>query len=843
MCSRQCLWVLLVVRTTFGPDPIARAADTQPARADVYGDTLPPGAVARMGSPRFRHGTGVTVLAASPDGKMLASSGYFALRLWDAATGQELGRLPQRPPAHGIAFSPDSKTLAAGFADGAIMLWDLCRGRELRRWPGHKDGVNAVTFSPNGIWLASAGNDGTVRLWDLVNGKELRRLTGHGARSSVRGQPSVPSVTTVVFSPDARTLASGGVDGTIRLWEAATGTELRRIAGHAITVPQMFISWHHPVLSISALAFAPDGKSLASACALDKDACLWDPRTGKELQRLKGHEHGAHGLAFSPDGQTLATGGRYRDGLIRLWDPATGKQRCQLAGHPDGVSSLVFLKGGQILVSASDGWDCSIRRWDVAAGTAVSPSRGHQSVVASLAFAPDSKTLASASWDRTVRLWEPETGRQLRRLEGHAGEANAVAYAPDGKVIASGSVNRDAPGSVRFWDAATGKFLRRLRHEHGARRVLFTPNGANFVVCDNQATIHLWDTVATTETRSFPVDRTTLAALSPDGRYLAVDAEYGNLVIVFDQAKGRELYRLQGDKKSPLEVTWLAFSPDSRSLAATSGNQRLRLWEVATARERWTAASDDWLYTVAFSPGGRLLATGSRDCTVQLWDYSTGKQVHRFRGHRGTIDAVAFDPRGDRLATAGSDTTILVWDVSGMARKAKRSRTLSAQEMAVRWTELASTDAGVAFRALGDLAAAPGVVPWIQQQWQPSLQLAPELAALIGDLESRHFAMRARATQELTRRGAAAEPALRWALARASSLETRTRVQQLLDRLEGPIAHPDVMRELRAIEVLENLGTADARKLLARLAEGVPGAWWTEAARATLQRLSQRPLQ
>jgi hypothetical protein len=289
----------------------------------------------------------------------------------------------------------------------------------------------------------------------------------------------------------------------------------------------------------------------------------------------------------------------------------------------------------------------------------------------------------------------------------------------------------------------------------------------------------------------------------------------------------------------------LAFSPDGRTLAVGTPQSGITLWEVAAAKERLRLKPpDSWSEEMRFSPDGRYLATTGGDTkTVYLWDARTGEWIHRFTGHENGPEVLAFSSDGRVLASGGFDTTILLWDAAAVTAKRHTATTkLSAKEIEAGWDTLAGTDALAAYRAIWTLTASPRETAAFLREHLRRVEPVEEktIANLVLDLDSPDFATRQRASKELSKLDHLAEPALRKALSGQPSLEMRRRIQQLLERLASPPSGAQ-LRPLRAVEVLEHLGTAEARRLLEMLAQGAAEARLTQEAKASLQRLAPRP--
>jgi WD40 repeat protein len=399
-------------------------------------------------------------LAIAPDGRslILASQDYQTIIVWDLATGQERSRLvgPQR--VFSLSLSVDGKTLATGGAGGQVDLWDLGRGRLMHQFVGHQGRAFSVAFSSDGKLLASGGDD-HICLWETGSWREIRQLKGHEG-----------GVQNLMFAADSRILASAGMDQTARLWNVATGTEIRthqnrqggRIGPMALSPngkliaagPGGVVVWDVTggeelyrqdgpggsltrLEAVYALAFSPNSRTLALASPGAVRLC--EAMTGKLQRRIDMADRNPYTAVFSADGRSLLTGGT--DRLLRLWELATGKERRRFAGHQIDIHSVALSPDGRLLASASgsfrDHRDDSVRLWDAATGKELRRFTGHRNVVVSVAFAPDGKTLASASEDNTVLIWDttgliPEQAsappRDLEALWNDLAEDAAKAY-------------------------------------------------------------------------------------------------------------------------------------------------------------------------------------------------------------------------------------------------------------------------------------------------------------------------------------------------------------------------------------------------------------------------------
>lgn len=797
MAISACLRLLLVACCT-------GASPAETPLSDRYGDPLPAGALVRLGTTRLRHEAALRALCYSPDGKMLASGGYSGVvRLWDAATGREVRKLPaESSGTHSLAFTPDGKCLATLTANGRLSVWDVATGRELLDLPAEKMlgfPDRALAISPDGAWLAAGSPEKAISIWEIATGKETRRLAGH--ESAVRG---------LAFSPDGKVLASAGTtgtDGNIRLWDVATGKELPKLDAAA------------------PFAFTPDGKGLVArtgSFALQ----LWDLASGKAVHEIVNQRgYPIYTVALSTDGRRLAWVD-VKTNAICLWDTVARKEIRRLGGGVTGVIALAFAPDGKTL--ASGGHDRLVHLWNIETGQELNSWVSHRWMATSVAYFPDGRTVASAS-NQEVWLWDAVTGREIRSLQG----AIALAIAPDGRTLATGSAGKD-DYSVILWNPATGQELRRcVGHQHRVPSIAFSPDGRQLATGCWDATVRLWDPATGKELRQLRghTGIIYLVAFTPDGKTLA-SSSFDKTIRLWDVATGRELRQLP---TPPNGANGLAISPDGRWLAAGTTDRLIHLWDLATAKEvRQLTGHSGGIHALAFSPTGRHLVSGSYEGSIRCWGLLTGQECLPTRGDNFYVNAFAFAPDGRTYVAASSDTTATIWDATGR----RLTKQWTAPERESFWADLAGADAIKANTATWALADEPGVA-LLKVRLRPAAAVAAErLKQLLADLDSDQFATRMKAASEIELLGELAAPALREALKSEQPLEVRRRLEHLLAVAEDPARSPERLRALRAVGTLEQAGTPEARYLLAALAEGAEGSRLTQDARAALGRLN-----
>jgi WD40 repeat protein len=517
-----------------------------------------------------------------------------------------------------------------------------------------------------------------------------------------------PWVTAVAYHPLGKQLASGegqpGKANAIKLWDLATGKVLHTLGGHANQV--------------TALAYSPDGKWLASASA-DGTVKLWDAAAGRHLATLRGHKKYVSGVAFRPDGKVLASGGG--DGRVHLWPldggPKDGLQPLRTLDGPREINGVAFSGRGGLLAAGGTGERAQVHVWD--AGTWEPRHRlDHQGEVRGVAFNADGTLLAAGggrgSKRGELKLWDMKTGTLYVGYGQLSDTILGVAFGGAEQWAAAGS-----DGVVRVWESVARSEPVRLRGD--TQRVFalaFSPDGARLAGGGRDGRVHLWNSDGGHEARLWAAPAAWVA-FGASGRTLAAAGQAGAdnalFLLPLDRAApGRAVVRgttplrglaLAADGRAlvsagadhvvrlyPLEETgpagpavkfeghtrdvWaVALHPQGTLIASASDDETIRIWNVAKGRaERILVGHTNGVRAVAFSADGTRLVSGSVDRTVRVWDVATGKELQRLEGHGGSVKAVAFHPDGQRVASAGVDRTVRVWDLAtGTAEKLEGS--------------------------------------------------------------------------------------------------------------------------------------------------------------------------
>ena len=490
---------------------------------------------------------------------------------------------------------------------------------------GHSGRVLAVAYAPDGATLASGGEDGAVRIWDTRTGQQ-HELTGH------TGQ-----VNAVAYAPDGATLATGGDDGIVRIWDTRTGQQ------HELT---------GQTGQVNAVAYAPDGATLATG-GDDGIVRIWDTRTGQQHE-LTGQTGQVNAVAYAPGGATLATGGR--DGIVRIWDTRTGQQQHELTGHTGEVNAIAYAPNGAALASCGD--DGIVRIWDTRTGQQQHELTGHTGEVNAVAYAPDGATLATGGLDGIVRIWDTRTGKRYE-FGDDTDWLIAVAYAPDGATLATGGDD----GIVRIWDMRTGQQHELGGHTGEVNAVAYAPNGAALATGGDDGTVRIWDTRTGQQQHELTghTGGVNAVAYAPDGATLATGGPYDGTVRIWDTRTGQQQHELGGHTR---RVNAVAYAPDGATLATGGDDGIVRIWDMRTGQQHELGGHTRRVNAVAYAPNGAALATGGDDGTVRIWDTRTGQQQHELTGHTGGVNAVAYAPDGATLATEGGyDGTVRIWDM------------------------------------------------------------------------------------------------------------------------------------------------------------------------------------
>jgi WD40 repeat protein/uncharacterized caspase-like protein len=546
----------------FSPDGTLVASASRDGTAVLW--EVSTGGLMRRFEEKNRSGVSMAVksLAFSPDGRailtgsMRVSSDEKQIRLWGTQNGQLIAGFESSSQVEAVAFSPDGQqVLFAG--DKTIQLLDLNTGRTVRTFVGHRQIISSIAFSPNGRYVASTSwGDHTIRLWDTASGQQIREFEEY-SRS-------------VAFSRDDRFLIAG-VFGSVKMWEVESGKTARTFGQHKD--------------NINSIALSVDGSRLLSA-SRNLEVKLWDISTGQLVKEFAGSINGATSVeyspnsriiaagnekgvfiwdivlgrrlkgfaefsssSFSPDGQTIALGGK----SIRMVDIGSGKDRAEFAASDGDISVLHFSPDGRRLASSVT-WADTIKLWDTQSGLLLREFGAESATRPRFLFSPDGKRILAVS-DKSVKSWETETGRPLRDLVANTSLVNLVEVSPDGKRLATAGWDSTVR-TVKLWDLASSRLLQQRKLDWINKRVSFS---------------------------GFDLNSQWVFAESGDGS-----------LRVYGGADGRQLFVLTGNVGN-FEAK---FSPDHNRIITVGSDGSLQIWDSRGGSKLLSIMAfrdDEWL--------------------------------------------------------------------------------------------------------------------------------------------------------------------------------------------------------------------------------------------------------
>ncbi len=771
----------------------------------------------RFGSTSLRMSDEIRSIHWTPDGRrIIAVDENHNVRAWSVPSGK-LEKAIFRGGILNVAVFADGERIAAG-SDLEILVVDIQTGTvQCRIEDERAHDVQHFALLDGGKRLVSNFGREAIAIWDTKTGRQLLLLD------------EFKRIHLIAAAPDSKHIAAVSYGKSLHVIDTKTGKEIWK---------KKFDS------DIRQVAYSQDSKRLATISG-DHAVRIIDAVTGDILHALTTDtpDEMFVSFEFSPSNETIIIG--ESSGVLRVLNRTTGKQLRRFSGVSNSTETLAISPKGDLL--AAGGHHEVIYLFDLKTGKLVAPLEdGHAGTIYSVAFSKDGKKVITGGKDRLIRIWDKEAVKELKRLEGHEWHVRCQAVHPDGKTLIScGSYDE----AVRFWDIESGRQIDKIpAQSQRLHSLALSPDGGTLAFVDNKH-IHIWDTKLKKD-RFAPLKLPNLIGgldclcFMNDNSAIVVRGRRD--VSFLDPADGR-LIR-QATLQNGADIKSIAVSPDGRYLAL-SYYQTIDIWEIATMQmvRHCYGSSTAYKPTVrtvvthlVLLNDGRVISGGENGC-VLIWTLWPEPKPQILGAHSGAVTALAVSPDETELLSGSTDTTASLWKIPPLPKKVEAKTELTDEQVKEIWLDLKSSDAEKAHRALWKASDHPKqTLLMLERNFEETKALDPAIVrAIIADLASNRFAVRQQAFDKLAALDTLVVPALKERLKQKPEQNERDQIEKLLKATEAWTG--DRLRELRAVQCVEMIGTPEAKKLLDKWSKGPADARLTKEAKLAAERLAKRP--